>query len=258
MVQLLDRLLGSDNFKLKLNELRLVQKYQKREQKVKVSIIMPTWNRAFVIGRAIDSVLRQSYTNYELIISDDGSEDDTEELIETKYGKENRIKYVKNRHSGVSHTRNVGLEYSTGQLIAYLDSDNVWSENYLLLMVNSFIENPVLNTVYSGIRVIDNIGKNDFILFKQYDRSSLLVRNYIDLNIFMHRRFLFERLGGFDESLKALEDWELILRYTKDNPPFVLECCVATYDFGKGFEHLSLTENLDEPYRRIRESHNEV
>ncbi len=257
MVQFFDRLLSSDNFKLKLNELRLVQKFKKREQKVKVSIIMPTWNRAFIIERAIDSVLRQSYTNYELIISDDGSSDDTEGLIKTNYGKDDSIIYVKNRHLGVSHTRNVGLKYSTGQLIAYLDSDNAWSENYLLLMVNSFIENPVVNTMYCGIRVTENTNINDFMRFRKYDRDSLLSRNYIDLNIFMHRRFLFERLGGFNESLKALVDWELIIRYTKDHPPYLLECCLAIYYFEKDFGHLSSTEDLDKPYRQIRKLHNE-
>ncbi len=71
------------------------------------------------------------------------------------------------------------------------------------------------------------------------------------MNVFMHRRSLFEKFKGFNESLTALEDWELIIRYTEDKPPFVLECCLAKYYLEKHVDHLSLTEDLDENYRKI-------
>jgi glycosyltransferase involved in cell wall biosynthesis len=248
----LDRLVQLTALKMKLNELRLVKVYEKREQNIKVSIIMPTWNRVSVISRAIESVLRQSYKNYELIISDDGSTDNSEKIIKSHYEKDDRIKYIRTSHLGVSHARNVGLERSTGHLIAYLDSDNMWLENYLLLMVNSFIENPDVETMYCGLRVMNNVRKEYYTLLRKYDRKSLLNRNFIDINIFMHKRSLFELLGGFDEQLPPLEDWELIIRYTKTSPPFLLNCCLANYYIEKHLEHITFTRWEDETYRKIR------
>lgn len=254
----LDRLVKTSVFKMKLNELRLNKVYEKRDQDIKVSIIMPTWNRAAVIGRAIDSVLRQNYKNYELIISDDGSTDDTEKIIKKNYAKEARIKYIKLSHSGVSRARNIGLKESTGHLIAYLDSDNMWLDNYLLLMVNSFVENPGVNTMYCGLRVMDNVAKAYYTRLREYDRKSLLIRNYIDLNIFMHKRSHFDLFGGFDEQLPPLEDWELIIRYTQDAPPFLLNCCLANYYVEKDLEHITVTEWADETYRKIKRMYHDL
>jgi glycosyltransferase involved in cell wall biosynthesis len=254
----LDHIINSASFQMKLNELRLVQKYRDRKQDSKVSIIMPTWNRAFVISRAIDSVLKQSYTNFELIISDDGSTDNTEKVVYRYSLSDHRIKYLKSEHAGVSRARNIGLERSTGQLIAYLDSDNVWSEHYLLLMVNTFVDSPDANTLYCALRrVIDTVPSKEFISFRHYDRKYLLSRNYIDMNIFMHRRNLFEKLGGFNEGINVLEDWDLIIRYSKNNAPYVLECILATYYFEKNLEHLSSSEKLPETFHRIKQRFSE-
>jgi O-antigen biosynthesis protein len=252
---MLDRLMENDSFRMRLHESRLVRRYRNNQQTIKVSVIMPTWNRAATIRRAVDSVLRQSYCNYELLISDDGSTDGTEQLIRDVYGRDDRIQYLRSGHAGVSHARNVALNESAGSLIAYLDTDNEWSENYLLLMVNSFIEHPEADTMYCGIEVTDNVHRRHFIAMKRYDRGFLLVRNYIDVNAFMHRRILFESLKGFDQGLNVLEDWELILRYTKARPPFVVECCLVSYHFEKDMVHLSLSENLDEAYRKVRTTH---
>lgn len=249
----LDDLTKSFAFKMTLNELRLTQKYKNNDQKLKVSVIMPTWNRAFVITRAIDSVLNQTYANYELIVSDDGSDDDTKEIIHEYMSRDSRLKYLTGEHDGVSRARNVALRNSTGELIAYLDSDNEWSENYLMLMVNSFSENQHCNTIYSGIKIVDNINMLSYTRLKKFDRDLLLKRNYIDINIFMHKRSLIDRLKGFDEDLTSLEDWDLIIRYTKDKAPFVLEACLATYYYEEHFGQLSFEEGLDENFKKIRD-----
>lgn len=254
-----DKLVNHASFKMKLNEIRLRQKYQKRQQNAKVTVIMPTWNRAFIIQRSIDSVLQQSYKNFELIISDDGSSDNTEAVINKRYGNEPRINYKKNEHYGVSHARNVALRQAQGDLIAYLDSDNVWSKDYLLLMVNTFVDFPEINTLYCGIRCIDQVNKSDYILFRQYERKELLERNFIDMNIFMHRTALFEKLHGFNEEYNVLEDWEFIIRYTQDNFPKALECCLATYYRQTDLNNLTLTEDLYDTFinnsRKIRQLH---
>lgn len=253
--QYFDRLLNHEAFKLKLNEIRLVQKYQNNKQDIKVSVIMPTYNRAFIIDRAIESVLGQRYNNYELIISDDGSTDDTGINIKRNYGKNKNIRYIRNRHSGPSSARNAALGRSTGEVITYLDSDNEWSENYLLLMANTFLENPDAGTAYSGVRVIDNVYGYDYIRLKPYDFKSLLQRNYIDLNIFAHRKELFEILGGFDTRYPPLEDWDLIVRYTKEFPPQVLNCCLATYYMEKEYGHLTLSDTAYQVYEKLKQKY---
>jgi glycosyltransferase involved in cell wall biosynthesis len=250
-----ERLIATGMLRMKLNALRLTDEYRNRKQHLKVSIIMPTWNRGLVIGRAIESVLRQSYKNYELIVCDDGSTDGTERTLRSMSSEYGEIRYLRHKHSGVSYTRNRGLMCSTGDLIAYLDSDNVWHDNYLLLMVNTFVGNSDFSAGYCGIRITQRIGEKGCVMLRDYDRQALLQQNYIDLNVFIHYRSLFEELGGFDEGLISLEDWDLIIRYTKGSPPFVLKVCLATYSLEDDLEHLSSEKGLADNFRKIREEH---
>ncbi len=249
-----DQIIKSDTFNYKLNELRLFREYESRSPDVKVSIIMPTWNRAFVIGRAIDSVLQQVYKNFELIISDDGGTDNTKQYIEQNYD-DSRIRYIKNSHSGVSAARNSALAQSSGSLIGYLDSDDEWSKNYLLIMVNAFVDNPAVNTIYCGVRCFDYRARKKSIFFRPYDRKALLQRNYIPINGFMHRRFLFKEMGGFDPGLPALVDWDLILRYTEGHPPMAVPCILATYYVEKGVDHLIFRKDLEDIYETVKKRH---
>ena len=106
---------------------------------MKFSVIIPTFNRAYCLERAIDSVLNQSFKDFELIIVDDGSTDDTVEVLK-KY--QNKISYIKTKNLGVSHARNVGIKKSRGEWIALLDSDDEWHENKLELQNKFISENP--------------------------------------------------------------------------------------------------------------------
>jgi glycosyltransferase involved in cell wall biosynthesis len=253
----LQRIIQSATFQMKQRELRLAERYRKREQKKMVSVIMPTWNRQFIIKRAIDSVLAQSYQNFELIISDDGSTDGTSEFIRKEYGTVPQICYIYNKHRGVSHARNSALKKACGHLVAYLDSDNQWSANYLLVMVNALFDCPKKVTAYCGIRVINTMNQTRLTRLIEYDPASLMEGNYIDMNIFMHKRSLFEQLGGFEHGLEPLEDWELILRYTKQYPPLVVSCCLANYYIAENFNHQILNQDIDSSYQKIRALYND-
>ncbi len=237
---------------------QLLEAYRARDQRQKVSVVMATWNRSFIIGRAIESVLAQQYRNFELIVVDDGSTDDTEKVVRTYAGRDSRVRYIQEDHVGVSHARNVGLQNACGKLVAYLDSDNEWSEDYLLLMVNQFIDHPALSTGYCAIQVIDAMRARNFTRFKPFDRQSLLSLNYIDLNIFMHRADLFRKLGGFNETLKRLVDWELIIRYTKRHPPFFLNLPLAKYYLSKNLKNITYTVPLEKNMQKVRELHGEI
>ncbi|MFT5631399.1 MAG: glycosyltransferase involved in cell wall biosynthesis [Gammaproteobacteria bacterium] len=101
---------------------------------IKVSIVMPAFNRADRIGNAINSVLAQSHKNFELLIIDDGSTDNTKEVLE-RFSNDDRVRVFWNDHLGVSAARNTGLHNATGQYIFYLDSDNTWTVDFLAVMV---------------------------------------------------------------------------------------------------------------------------
>lgn len=177
---------------------------------------MPTYNRGWIINKAIDSVLRQSFQDFELIVVDDGSTDNTKEVV-TKYS-DKRIKYIKSDiNAGASGARNIGLKQSSGELIAYLDSDNLWYERYLENMINCFDKDTVM--IYSGQNLILLGGAKDNLKVlgmrtrnEKYDPYKMTKGNYIDINCVIHKRSVLNELGYFDESLKTLEDWDLFVR----------------------------------------------
>ena len=228
-----------------------------KKSKYCVSVIMPTYNRANIIERAIDSVLNQTFTNYELIIVDDGSTDNTENLIKKNYGNylNGKIKYIKEENSGVAKARNTGLAIAEGEIIAYLDSDNQWLDNYLEKMVSALLDNNK-NTAYAAMEVDDKIFRNTkFVRNTKYDRKQLLDSNFIDLNVFVHKKFLYNQLGGFNESLTRLVDWELILRYTRLNEPHFVNEILTKYFLSDDLNHISSTVNLGENRSKVYQFH---
>ena len=222
----------------------------------KISVIMPTWNRVHVISDAVDSVLAQRFPPMELLVVDDGSDDGTLDLLETKYNSQiasGIIRVVKGVHMGVSAARNIGLHHAKGDLIAYLDSDNIWRPEYLQVMAATFVENPELMTAYSGLALNDRDKGVQRVRGQKYNRRFLLRQNYIDLNVFIHRRIVFEQLGGFDESLKRLVDWDLILRYTKLYEPIFLPFVGVDYVLDKvGLANISRTVPIEGARNAVR------
>lgn len=228
------------------------------EEKYFVSVVMPTYNRREIISDAIDSVLEQSFKRFELLIIDDGSSDDTDLFIESKYKKylENgQIRYLTGNHQGVSAARNIGLDASEGNIIAYLDSDNQWDLRYLEIMLSALDENDSFNCLYCDVMIHNRVTKREYVLGRHYDRKDLLDENFIDLNCFMHDRVLYDEKGGFDESLTRLVDWDLIIRYTEDNEPFYLKKVLVNYIIDTAFNHITLTQPLDDNMDRIREKY---
>lgn len=180
----------------------------------RVSIILPTFNRGWVVERAIKSVLDQTFDDFELIIVNDGSVDDTSERL-TKI-TDPRVKLIDlKENSGLSHARNIGLKSAKGDLIAYLDSDNLWYNNYLQISVDAFKDDIVM--VYSGQNLLLVGGqRNDLKTLgyktrnEKYNPEKLVSEgNFIDVNCVVHKKDLLDDVGYFDESLKILEDWDM-------------------------------------------------
>ena len=133
--------------------------------------------------------------------------------------------------SGVSVARNLGLERASGDIIAYLDTDNLWDKDYLAIMVAALADRRGYQTAYAGQIISRTVPGTDAssaweeqkaIRLCPFNRSRLEERNFIDLNIFVHRRHLHGLYGGFDETLRRLGDWDLILRYTREWPPLMV------------------------------------
>lgn len=194
-----------------------------------VSVVMPVWNRADLIGQAIESVRAQTYGNWELIVVDDGSTDDTVASVR-RFAFDQRIRLIEAPHEGVSAARNRAFETARGAYIAYLDSDNAWYPYFLQEVVRAFSQAPEAQCVYLAQLVRDTRTGAVFIRGEAFDRDSLLDENYVDLNVFAHRRTLLDRHGGFDATLTRGEDWDLILRYTADMPPKQVSLIGGVYE----------------------------
>jgi glycosyltransferase involved in cell wall biosynthesis len=222
---------------------RLTRRYLQRPQEPLVSIIMPTFNRMNTISKALRSVRSQLYKHWELIVVDDGGTDDTKSVVE-RYN-DTRIRYYRwPENKGASAARNQGMRMASGTYFAYLDSDNTWEPECLLLMVNTLVDHPGFLSLYAAQKIRKFHGLRTFLRFGVFHRALLENRNYIDLNIFLHHRDLYHRHGGFDETMRRLVDWELILRYTQDHFPLALDCVLGTYDVSWDFARISKSEDL--------------
>lgn len=180
---------------------------------LKASVVMPTYNRGGQIAGAVRSVLDQSHRNLELLVIDDGSDDNTQEQL-AAFSADPRLRVLVRDHVGVSSARNAGLENASGEYVFYLDSDNAWTADYIKLMLAGLQETGA-DCAYAATCVVNEAG--DLIGYRgePFDWDSCLEANYVDMNIFAHRRTLFDQCGGFDTTLRRMVDWDLILRYTK-------------------------------------------
>lgn len=181
-----------------------------------VSVIMPTWNRAFTIGEAIQSLISQSYPDWELLVCDDASTDRTADVV---HGFDDpRIRYLSLLKSNGAGARNHGLAAARGTYIAYLDSDNIWHPLYLEMMLSRLMAEGGPMLAYAGY--LDTVTEGaqvtlDKIAMAPYRALPLVQRNFIDLNTIMHHRALYDWLGGFDPALPRLQDWDLVTRYAQ-------------------------------------------
>lgn len=196
-----------------------------------ITIIIPTYNRAHFIGETLDSVLEQTYMNWECIIVDDGSEDNSEDIINQYLIKDHRFKYYKrpeNIVKGPCSCRNYGFEKSNGELICWFDSDDLLLKNAFEKRVNCFKDD--IDVVIGKAEFFDSESK--VILFRNSIESNNLVQDYFTGKVTFYvsgplwkKKFLIEQELSFDEKLSYLDDWDFNLRalYKKPNIIFLDE-----------------------------------
>ncbi|MCX7927272.1 MAG: glycosyltransferase [Candidatus Omnitrophica bacterium] len=187
----------------------------------KVSVIIPTHNDGKYISEAISSVLEQTYSDFEIVVVDDGSIDNTEIIVHQYLNNfPQKIKYFFQKNSGPSAARNKGIREAKGEYIAFLDADDVWLPSKLTIQL-SFLESfESIGAVGCGVYDIDESGniikviRGNEITKKMYFCRDLIIRNVIGggPSGVLIRREVFDKVGLFDESLRGSEDRDMWLR----------------------------------------------
>ncbi|WP_018649206.1 MULTISPECIES: glycosyltransferase [unclassified Thioalkalivibrio] len=209
----------------------LAMRFEQTPSTALVSIVMPTHNRASCIAAAISSALAQSHERFELVIVDDGSTDATESVV--RGFDDERIRYFRmERNRGAAVARNLGLEKARGKFVTYLDTDNTMEPDFVRILLGVLESEPEFDMVYCAQSLLRGTGEGaiqEGVRFAQFSRSLLENRNFIDLGAILHRRELTERIGGFNESMRRLMDWEFLLRATEARAPKPVPCVLSTY-----------------------------
>ncbi len=232
---------------------------QKQPQKIFpfFSIILPTWNREETISLAIDSVLAQTYKNFELVIIDDGSTDNTASLINSKYAKylsSRMVRYIYIPHSGVSAARNQGLVAANYDYIAYIDADNIWRNSHLTETSYALYTKNHFSS-YGKIKVYDLSEDTSYTLGREFDYNILKKYNFIDINAFSHHKKIAFDVGLFDTNMTRLVDWDFILRCLKNNHPAFIDNILCEYFILPYFASITTTENYEENFRILSDKH---
>ncbi|HBC34103.1 MAG TPA: glycosyl transferase [Marinobacter adhaerens] len=182
-----------------------------------VSVITPTYNRARFLPAAVASVLSQTFGDFELIIVDDGSEDNTPDVLKPFFA-DRRVRYVYQENQGQSHARNLALKQATGDFIAFLDSDDVWAPDKLEKQLAVFRANSEVDIVHGDEAIINEQGS--VVSLQNMRRYSgritryLLADNSVSITTALVRRRCFDEMGGFDTSVGVADDYELWLRFS--------------------------------------------
>jgi glycosyltransferase involved in cell wall biosynthesis len=231
-----------------------------------VSIIIPTFNRAHLISETLDSLLGQTYQNWECIIVDDGSTDNTPELLQKFLDLDTRFQYYKrpeNKKKGPNSCRNFGFEKSKGEFINWFDSDDILFEDSIALRIANF--SPELDSVIAKCEIFDSltglkISENTILSMGN------IVKDYFIGNMTFYvsgpvwrRSFLEKQKELFDEEIRYLDDWDFNLRMIYQNPAIkfldvpVFKYRFHAYSLSKQIDHSNIEEFKSECLARNKQ-----
>lgn len=183
----------------------------------KISVIMATYNRGKLIAEAITSVYAQNYANLELIVVDDGSTDNTLEVLQPWLGRDDFI-FLQQPNQGQPAAQNLALSRASGDYICFLDSDNIWLPGKLEWQLAYMESHPEIDVLYGDLITIDGDGqetsRHNMPRFSGKIYRELLKDNCVSGNTAMMRRHCLDRYGPFDASVRVAADFEMWLRYS--------------------------------------------
>ena len=233
---------------------RVYKKGIRCENQPSFSIIMPTYNRSSQIIDGVNSILAQTYDNFELIIIDDGSTDNTIDILNRCYADKinsGNIVLLTQKNKGCSAARNYGLSKAKNDWIVYVDSDNVISNIFLESFAIAILKNHNRFAFYSKL-VCQNTGQK---IGRKFNYEELKKLNFIDLGTYCHHISLYNELGGFDTKLRRLVDWELILRYSNKYYPIFIDKCLLVYNDEPSDSRITTSVDLYDAFNYIRIKH---
>ena len=212
-----------------------------------VSVIIPTYNCAPYIAEAIESVLAQGYRNFEIIVVDDGSTDNTRVVLGPYW---ERIIYLEQVNQGVVAARNVGIEYARGELIAFLDADDVWFPRKLALQIQAYQQYPEAGLAFTDCSYFDESHAVDGSLFSKRVRrwfnshrdeagavahgwlyKELLQSNCMHTSSVLVRRDVLDKVGLFNGDFKICQDYDLWLRIARKYPVVCINSVLCGYRY---------------------------
>jgi glycosyltransferase involved in cell wall biosynthesis len=202
-------------------EMYMKDKINKKTEPVEplISIIIPCYNGEKFIGDAIDSVINQTYQNWEIIVVDDESTDNSKKIVD-KYRTDQRIKYVQHdANKGIAKTKNTGIRLARGDYLAFLDQDDIWLSNKLEMQVNCFKNHHEdVGMICTGMIFTDEKLKSQIIFrgFKDDNQKEMVKSLYLQTtnssSIMMIKKKCFYRVGFFNEELYGWDDFEMWMR----------------------------------------------
>lgn len=182
-----------------------------------VSIIIPNYNHAQYVSDAINSVLNQHYRQFEIIVVDDGSTDNSREVI-NRFS--HQIQFITQKNQGLSAARNTGIKAAAGIYIGLLDADDMVEPDFLSVLINLLTQNPQADGIYCGYRFVDHLnnplpkGEARSVPPEQLYQALLDGNFLVPESILVHRQ-CYETVGLFDEALRAVEDWDMWLKISR-------------------------------------------
>lgn len=233
---------------------------EEAERQPLVSVVITAYNAERYIGETLESVFAQTYRTFEVIVADDGSTDGTRELVQTRFPK---VRYFWKPNGGQASARNLGITNAEGDLLAFVDSDDLWLPEKLTQQVRLFIEDPTLawsyTDCYSFVGRPDNITYRFSRIAKPHVGNilpQLFLNNFIPSPTVMIRRTVFEALGLWDENVLLAEDWNMWLRIAARFPIKYLDEPLALYRrHGDSMvSNTSAQDNLDAHLQVLRQT----
>lgn len=186
----------------------------------KVSVILPTYNRAEILSRSINSLIQQTYADLEIVVVDDASTDDTESVV--KSFNDERINYIlHDENRGANVARNTGISQSTGEYIAFQDSDDVWLPQKIQRQIEAFQQaRSETGLVSAGVCRVWPDYQTDYLPGDKWRTQdfirSLIHNNFIPTQAAMIKRECIQKVGNFNNELPRLQDWEMWIRLSKE------------------------------------------
>jgi glycosyltransferase involved in cell wall biosynthesis len=217
-----------------------------------VSVVIPTFNRAPKLRRAVKSVFEQSYKAFEILVIDDGN-DDSEELLQAEFG--DCVHYLRGTASGVAAARNLGIAAARGDYIAFLDADDWWYSNKLATVMSIALQRSNVGLFYSKMHIVNERGE---VIRTTPIRTrgpvvypDIVEGNFIFNSTVVAKKSCLDQVGGFDTTLTGCEDWELWIRVARNFSALLIPDVLVAY------EHLS-AGSFTSRYEAWVSAHDEV